>query len=126
VTVVVPRDVLAVLVPLEKGEVDEEAIRVIPTTSAARQFVASARNQPASVQGTIAAELRDDACPGHRRAPHPARGAVGPVQTLPRMAGLIAALRRLLNVEGYPVLTLHEDSDTVTLNRALLDRQFQL
>ncbi|HVQ74037.1 MAG TPA: hypothetical protein VMT79_00705 [Candidatus Binatia bacterium] len=45
---------------------------------------------------------------------------------LPRMAGLIAALRRLLNVEGYPVLTLDEDSDTVTLNRALLDRQFQL
>jgi hypothetical protein len=42
------------------------------------------------------------------------------------MAGLIAALRRLLNVEGYPVLTLDEDSDTVTLNRALLDRQFQL
>jgi hypothetical protein len=45
---------------------------------------------------------------------------------LARMAGLIAALRRLLNVEGYPVLTLDEDSDTVTLNRALLDRQFQL
>jgi hypothetical protein len=45
---------------------------------------------------------------------------------LARMGGLIAALRRLLNVEGYSVLTLDEDSDTVTLNRALLDRQFQL
>ena len=43
-----------------------------------------------------------------------------------RVTGLIAALRRLLNVDGYPVLALDEASDTVELNRALLATQFEL
>jgi hypothetical protein len=43
-----------------------------------------------------------------------------------RLGGVIAALRRLLNVEGYPVLTLDEASDTVELNLALLTTQFDL
>ncbi len=41
-----------------------------------------------------------------------------------RLTGLIAAMRRLLNVEGYPVLGLDEASDTVELNRELLAVQF--
>lgn len=43
-----------------------------------------------------------------------------------RVSGMVTALRRLLNVDGYSVLTLDEASDTVELNRALLDTQFGL
>lgn len=42
-----------------------------------------------------------------------------------RLAGLLTALRRLLNVDGYPVLTIDETSDTVELNRPLLETQFE-
>jgi hypothetical protein len=41
-----------------------------------------------------------------------------------RVQGLVAALQRLLNVEGYPVLSLDPASGTVTLNRELLEAQF--
>jgi hypothetical protein len=43
-----------------------------------------------------------------------------------RVSGMMTALRRLLNVDGYAVLTFDETSDTVELNRALLDTQFGL
>lgn len=43
-----------------------------------------------------------------------------------RLAGLLAALRRLLNVDGYAVLAVDEASDTVELNRPLLETQFEL
>jgi hypothetical protein len=35
-------------------------------------------------------------------------------------------MRRLLNVEGYPVLSVDEQSDTVELNRKQLFTQFGL
>jgi hypothetical protein len=41
-----------------------------------------------------------------------------------RLAGAVAGLTRLLNVEGFPVVTI--DDSSVTLDRALLDRQFGL
>jgi hypothetical protein len=43
-----------------------------------------------------------------------------------RLPGLLAAIQRVLNVEGYPILTRDEASDTVQLNRELLCRQFDL
>lgn len=43
-----------------------------------------------------------------------------------RINGTITALRRLLQVEGYPVVTLDPDGRTVHLNRALLVEQFEL
>lgn len=43
-----------------------------------------------------------------------------------RVGGMISALRRLLNVEGYPVLSVDEQSDTVALNRRQLFTQFGL
>jgi len=43
-----------------------------------------------------------------------------------RVNGFIAALRRTLNVDGYAVLELDEESDTVSLNRELLSIQFEL
>ncbi len=43
-----------------------------------------------------------------------------------RLPGLVAAIQRILNVEGYPILTRDEASDTVQLNRELLWRQFDI
>jgi hypothetical protein len=55
------RAVLELVIPVEKGEVDEDAIRLIPTTSEARKFVAAARNQPKRVQMRVAKEIQEDA-----------------------------------------------------------------
>jgi hypothetical protein len=41
-----------------------------------------------------------------------------------RLVSLLSAVRRLLNVDGYPVLAVDEVSGTVSLNRDLLDKQF--
>jgi len=43
-----------------------------------------------------------------------------------RLAGAIAATRRLLNVDGLQVLELDEPSETIILNRPLLEQQFEL
>jgi hypothetical protein len=43
-----------------------------------------------------------------------------------RIRGIVAAVRRLLNVDGYDVLTLDEESDTVVLNLELLRVQFEI
>ncbi|WP_435122595.1 BREX-2 system phosphatase PglZ [Micromonospora tulbaghiae] len=43
-----------------------------------------------------------------------------------RINGTLTVLRRLLQVEGYPVLTVDPDGRTVHLNRALLIEQFEL
>ena len=41
-----------------------------------------------------------------------------------RVPGLVAAIQRVLNVEGFPVLALGPDLETVVLDRALLATQF--
>ncbi|RZT80384.1 PglZ domain-containing protein [Micromonospora violae] len=43
-----------------------------------------------------------------------------------RINGTVTVLRRLLQVEGYPVITVDADGRTVHLNRALLIEQFEL
>lgn len=43
-----------------------------------------------------------------------------------RLHGLLAAIQRVLNVEGYPILTKDEASDTIELNRNLLCNQFDV
>jgi hypothetical protein len=43
-----------------------------------------------------------------------------------RIQGAITALRRLLQVEGYPVLDLDSDGQTILLDRSLLIDQFGL
>jgi hypothetical protein len=43
-----------------------------------------------------------------------------------RISGTITALRKLLQVEGYPVLTLDPDGVTILLNEELMVEQFQL
>ena len=54
--------------------------------------------------------------------------ALGRALVMPsfRLRGLLAAVQRLLNVEGYPILIREETSDTVELNRDLLAKQFEL
>jgi hypothetical protein len=43
-----------------------------------------------------------------------------------RLRGILAGVQRLLNVDGYQVLTVDDISGTVALNRQLLNTQFQL
>ena len=43
-----------------------------------------------------------------------------------RLRGLLAVMQRVLNIDGFAVLTRDEVSDTVDLNRELLKRQFDL
>jgi hypothetical protein len=43
-----------------------------------------------------------------------------------RLRGLLAVAQRILNVDGYAVLTRDEASDTIELDRILLCRQFDL
>ena len=43
-----------------------------------------------------------------------------------RLMGIVSALRRVLNVDGYDVVSVDEASETVELNRELLDAQFAL
>jgi len=43
-----------------------------------------------------------------------------------RMPGIVAAVRRVLNVEGYSVLSLDDASGSIVLNRQLLEVQFEL
>jgi len=42
-----------------------------------------------------------------------------------RVDGLLASLQRILNIDGYPVLTI-DSSQTVRLNLMLLKEQFAL
>ena len=43
-----------------------------------------------------------------------------------RLGGIVSALRRILNVDGYDVLSVDDASETIQLNRDLLDTQFGL
>lgn len=43
-----------------------------------------------------------------------------------RIPGLVASLRRVMNVDGYPVITFEEASGTLCLNRQLLKTQFEI
>ncbi len=43
-----------------------------------------------------------------------------------RLGGIVSALRRVLNVDGYSVLSVDETSETIELNRDLLATQFGL
>jgi len=43
-----------------------------------------------------------------------------------RLASVLQAVRRLLNVDGYSVISVDEASETVTLNKDLLEAQFDL
>lgn len=43
-----------------------------------------------------------------------------------RLRGFLAAVQKLLNVDGYPVLTVQRDAQTVRLNLDDLKRQFEL
>lgn len=75
-----------------------------------------------------AARLRQALAAFDERGGALTRQALGHKLSLPRvrLGGFVAALRRLLNVDGYEVLSVDEASDTLRLNRNLLSRQFGL
>jgi hypothetical protein len=56
------------------------------------------------------------------------RAALAQRMSLPdvRMSGMLSAVRRLLNVDQSPVLTIDEAAGTVELNLALLQQQFRV
>ena len=56
------------------------------------------------------------------------RGALAERLGVPpfRLGGIVSALRRILNVDGYDVLSVDEAAETVELNRDLLEAQFDL
>jgi hypothetical protein len=64
----------------------------------------------------------------HERGGKLTRAALAQRLDLPpvRVPGIIAAMRRLFNIDGYDVLSVDEDSDTVALNLELLRVQFEL
>jgi len=43
-----------------------------------------------------------------------------------RLRGLLSTLSRLLNVDGYAVVQEDRDSETITLDRKLLAKQFEI
>ena len=43
-----------------------------------------------------------------------------------RLRGILAGLQRVLNVDGYQVLSVEEETETVFLDIELLKKQFQL
>jgi hypothetical protein len=43
-----------------------------------------------------------------------------------RLRGILAGLQRVLNVEGYPIISVDEATGTVELQRELLRKQFQI
>ena len=43
-----------------------------------------------------------------------------------RISPMLMGLQRLLNVDGYQIITVDEDSGIIELNRQLLHQQFQL
>ncbi|MBF0145157.1 MAG: BREX-2 system phosphatase PglZ [Magnetococcales bacterium] len=56
------------------------------------------------------------------------RAAMARTLDIPRMRfpGILAALRRLLNVDGYSILDVDENSDMVSLDKRLLFTQFEI
>ena len=56
------------------------------------------------------------------------RAALAQRLSLPevRLGGLLSAVRRMLNVDQAPVLTVDESAGTIELNRALLQQQFRV
>ena len=61
----------------------------------------------------------------HWRAPRATVAAALGVPEI-RLRGVIAGVRRVLNVEGFAVLEEEESTGTLSLNRELLRRQFGL
>jgi hypothetical protein len=104
--------------PVQPSWVDR--LLASPTYAAQKQLAARPGLDDGRVRGCLAA--LDERGGTMTRAALARTLAVPPL----RLAGMLTALRRLLNVEGYAVLSVDETSDTVELNRPLLETQFEL
>lgn len=104
----------------------EKGRSVVPSLLAAEAFrerLADVRRQglTAELAGKVLAALEN-------RAGTMTRAALAKELGMPdiRIPGLVSALRRVLNVEGYSVLSTDEAGGTVNLNFDLLVTQFEL
>lgn len=122
--------------PIVGSASDEGATRVSPPAAAGgdwidallRSAVWKTQLQAAGRVAPDAARLRQALAAFDERGGTLTRQALGHKLGLPpvRLGGFVAALRRLLNVDGYAVLSVDEASDTLRLDRDLLRRQFGL
>ena len=78
------------------------------------------QNPPAGTEGS------DPSSPVTRTLAHHIVGAKAADLPPARLDGLIARMQRLLNVDGYEILTLNRNENKVELNVAKLKRQFDL
>ena len=92
-----------------------------PTYADQRRLAGRASVTDRQVQSLLEALL---AAPARRLAPAPASVALGVASSALR--GAVLHAQRLLNVEGYPVLSLDVDGATVILDETLLREQFEL
>lgn len=90
-------------------------------TYAARRGIAGRHPVDDAVTAAVVSALVAGGGRAHRDTLASAAGI--PASTL---AGLLAALRRVLNVDGYPVIDVDPDQVTVMLDEGLLREQFRL
>jgi hypothetical protein len=95
-----------------------DAVLASPVYAAQRSF--AGRMAPRDEQMRVVLEML------HRYQDRAPRAAVAAALGLPdvRVRGLVASVRRVLNVEGFAVIEEQESTGTLLLNRALLGVQF--
>ena len=115
-------DLLAGLVPEAPRSTETWIDRLFETDLFAEQRKQAARTAlPEERMRAILTSL--DARGGKLTGPALAESLCVP---LFRLGGIVSALRRVLNVDGYAVLSIDETSETIELNRDLLATQFGL
>lgn len=113
-------------------EPTEEAAPADPSRGLADRLVASATYQARRsiagrhpVEPHVATVIVATLDAGNGRAHRDTLAAAAGV-AVGAFAGLLATLRRVLNVDGYPVIELDADGVTVVLDRELLREQFEV
>lgn len=106
--------------PLSRREVWIKALLESPTYASQNKLLGRSAPSPGFVRSFLSA-LHEHG--GKMLRPALAQALEQPEQ---RMSEIISAMRRLLNVDGYPVLSVDASGTVVVLNRELLTSQFEL
>ncbi len=111
---------------VEPPSVPTEARPWVTALFASATYKAQAeRNRRAPVEAERARKILETLDERGGRMPREALAARLGLQPV-RLSGVLTVLRRILNVEGYAVLEVDEDSGSVVLNVELLRTQFDL
>jgi hypothetical protein len=103
-----------------KGALLARQVTTSPVYAARRERTYRARLDDATVESVLAM-LIDHGGRTHRDVLAQAAGIPSA-----RMIGAFSAMQRLVNIEGYPVISTDADQVTIVLNVALLREQFEL